>query len=111
MRPILLLGPAEPGGPPMERWLVEFRPMTLDEATGGVSEYSSVIVINDGGTETIARMAAALRLRQQQPLQFVGVLSYLDEAAIDKVMHGGAPDPALRIRLQKEVLTLEYQEV
>jgi len=111
MKPILLLGPAQPGGPPLERWLVEFRPVTLaGAAAADAAGYSSVIVINDGGAHTFRRLLTAFEMREHQEQLGIAVLSYLDE--LDKRLPALINlEPRLRFELKDEVLRLEYQAV
>jgi len=111
VKPILLLGPAAPGGPPQERWLVEFRPLSEgEEAAAEAVDYSSVIVVNDGGAHTLRRLLAAFAMRERRRQLGIGVLWYLDEADkhLPPLISIG---PRLRVELKEEVLQFEYQAV
>jgi len=108
---MLLLGPARPGGPPLERWLVEFRPvMPAEQAAIDGGDYSAVIVINDGGAHALRRLLAAFAMREQQEELRIAVLSYLDETdqrrpALTELQ------PRLKLELKEEAIRLEYQAV
>jgi len=111
MKPILLLGPAQPGGSPLERWLLEFRRVPCEEAAAGeTTRYSSVIVINDGGAYTLRRLLMAFAMRERQEQLDIGMLSYLDEAE-NRPPALIALEPRLSIELKEETLRLEYQAV
>jgi hypothetical protein len=111
MKPILLLGPAHPGGPPLERWLVEFRPVPLAEAAAAdAAGYSSVIVVNDGGAQTFRRLLTAFEMRERQEHLGIAMLSYLDE--LDRRLPTLINlEPRLRFELKGDALRLEYQAV
>ena len=108
MKPMLLLGPARPGGSPLERWLVELRRvMPAEQGAIDSGDYSAVIVINDGGAHALRRLLAAFAMRERQEQLRIAVLSYLDEA-------GSPPaftefEPRLQLELGEEVIKLEYQ--
>ena len=108
---MLMLGPARPGGPPLERWLVEFRRALPDElAAPDSGDYSAVIVINDGGAHALRRLLAALEMRERREELRVAVLSYLDEA--DRRHPALAQlEPRLKLELKEEAIKLEYQAV
>ena len=111
MKPILLLGPADPGGPPLERWLVEFRPLTLAEAAAADAVgYSSVIVVNDGGAHTFRRLLTAFEMRERQHQLGIGVMSYLDDVG-QRLPALISLEPRLRFELKDDALRLEYQAV
>lgn len=111
MKPILLLGPAEPGGPPQERWLVELRRATpADEALAGAAGYSGVIVINDGGVHTFQRLLTALDMRERRRELGIALLSYLDENDVRLPALINLA-PRLKLEVQGEALRLEYQAV
>ena len=108
---MLLLGPARPGGPPLERWLVEFRRALPDEqgAIDG-SDYSAVIVINDGGAYALRRLLVALEMRARQEELRIAVLSYLNEADQRRPVLAEL-EPRLKVELKGEAIKLEYQAV
>ena len=108
---MLLLGPARPGGPPLERWLVEFRLATPAEGAAiDGCDYSAVIVINDGGAHALRRLLAAFAMRERQEELRIAVLSYLDEA---DPRHPALAElePRLKLELKEEAIRLEYQAV
>lgn len=111
MKPMLLLGPAQPGGPPLERWLVEFRrAMPAEQGAIDAGDYSAVIVINDGGAHALRRLLAAFAMRERQEELRIAVLSYLNEAdprhpALTEL------EPCLKLDLKEEAIKLEYQAV
>jgi hypothetical protein len=122
MKPILLLAP--PGaGRTLERRRLDLRRDTRLDAVDE-ADYASVIVLNDGGAETIRRLRLALALREHHKQLPVAVLTYLEPgsagAAADALAAGitaaAAPHvalaelgPELSIELKDEVLSLEYQ--
>ena len=111
MKPMLLLGPARPGGPPLERWLVELRrAMPAEQAAIDAGDYSAVIVINDGGAHALRRLLAAFEMRERQEELRIAVLSYLDEAnqrrpALMEL------DPRFKVEFKEETIRFEYQAV
>lgn len=125
MKPVLLLAPPR-AGQPRERRRPDLRRVArldlrrvarldaIDDA-----DYASVIVVNDGGAETIRRLQLALALRKRQGRLPVAVLTYLEPRADgDATLAGAAAAPRfalaefgsdLFVELKDEVLTLEYQ--
>ncbi len=111
MKPILVLGPEEPGAAALERGQLDlFRVPATAEVVTGAGVYDSVIVINDGGVDTIRRLLLALAMRRHCRELDVGVLTYLDGHALDDSLaplcRAAAP---LRIELGPQGLNLEYQ--
>ena len=119
MKPVLLLAPPRPG-PTRARRRLDLRRVTgLEGIDDG--DYGSVIVVNDGGAETIRRLRLALALREHHRRLPVAVLTYLrprpDGAAGRDALP--APDmpqaalaelgPELSVELKDAVLSLEYQ--
>jgi hypothetical protein len=121
MKPILLLAPARAGSP-QDRRRVDLRRVTRLDAVDD-ADYASVIVLNDGGAETIRRLRLALALRAQHEQLPVAVLTYLeprgDVAVADETLAAAAAaaprlalaelGPELFVELKDEVLSLEYQ--
>ena len=113
MKPILVLGPAEPGAPSLEHGEVDLcRSPPPAEVVAGA--YDSIIVINDGGAGTIRRVQMALDLRGRGGRLSVGVLTYL---AVPLGLDAGDPAlaewlalwPQLKVELKEAMLNLEYQ--
>ncbi len=114
MKRILVLGPEEPGEPSLERGHVDLcRVAPTAHAVGSPGAYQSVIVINDGGADTIRRVQMALDMRGRHRRAAVGVLTYLPAPAL-------GPDPGevaladwlwsqLRIEMKEAMLSVEYQ--
>jgi hypothetical protein len=129
MKPILVLGPEPVGAPPRERHVdVEHRAALTEATAANGTAYSSVIVVNDGGADTVRRLLMALGMRRRRKHLCVGVLTYLDDESVclEGVAHAVADPgsdavrplsllmdfaPGLRIELRGEVLKLEYQTV
>lgn len=129
MKPILVLGPDRPGAASPERRQVDLHRIALTgETVTNAASYSSVIVINDGGADTVRRLLLALRLRHQRQHLCIGLLSYVDESVrpekmfqVHPISGPGSPhppdslpaflnlDPRLKIGLCGEVLSFEYQ--
>lgn len=117
MKPVLLLAPQR-GGQPRERHRLDLRRVARLDAIDD-ADYASVIVVNDGGAETIRRLQVALALRKRQGRLPVAVLTYLEpRPGGDAALAGAAPAPRfalaefgpdLFVELKDEVLTLEYQ--
>jgi len=109
MKPILLLLPEAPALPPCERRQADL----CRVAPAGVvddTDYSAVLVVNDGGADAVRRLALALAMRRRSPALDVGVLTYLDRSALDRppaaLVKGTVP---LRIELREPGLWLEYE--
>jgi hypothetical protein len=123
MKPILLLAPSG-AGPTLGRRRLDLRRVTRLDAVDD-ADYASVIVLNDGGAETIRRLRLALALREHHKQLPVAVLTYLEPrgggaAAVDALAAGvtaaAAPHvalaelgPELSVEFNDEVLSLEYQ--
>lgn len=119
MKPILLLAPPRAGLSQERRRLDLLRVTRLDAVDD--ADYASVIVLNNGGAETIRRLRLALALRERHKQLAVAVLTYLEPRA-DAAVSGetlaaaaAAPralaelGPELFVELKDEVLSLEYQ--
>lgn len=124
MKSILVLVPERRGGPPPRRCRVDLRHAVLAEAAAGAAPCSSVIVVNDGGADTIRRLLAAIDMRQRREDLCIGLLTYIEEVTgADAVTWRGfgPPDlrlpalgelgPRLRVELDGRRLNLEYQAV
>jgi hypothetical protein len=126
MKPILVLGPARDGASPRERRQVDMvHGAAAANDRASEPDYASVIVVNDGGADTVRRLRIALELRRRQKSSLsIGVLWYLDGsvevAGALPGMPGQSPDLApvlgelgmhLRIDLHQEALSVEYQAV
>jgi len=116
MKPILVLGPEEPGSPSQERGRVDFcRIPCSAEFVAGDGMYGSVIVINDGGAGTIHRLQTALAMRGRGGRLPIGVLTYLAAPGLGVDAGDPAPGdwlalwPQFRIDLKGPMLSLEYQ--
>lgn len=118
MKPILLLAPPQ-AGLSQERHRLDLRRITRLDAVDD-ADYASVIVLNDGGAETIRRLRLALALREHHKQLPVAVLTYLEpraDAAVsgEALAAAAAPralaelGPELFVELKDEVLSLEYQ--
>jgi hypothetical protein len=115
VKPILVLGPEEPGAPSLERGQVDLcRVSPPAEVVAGAGVYDSVIVINDGGAGTLRRVRMALDMRGRGGPVSVGVLTYLvvplgldpaDPALADCLEMW----PQLKVELKEAMLSLEYQ--
>jgi hypothetical protein len=117
MKPVLLLAPPRPGLPSHRRF--DLRRVTRVDAVD-TADYASVIVLNDGGADTIKRLQLALALREHHKQLPVAVLTYLEPRAgpVDGLLAGAAVRPGvalaelgpeLFVELKDEVLRLEYQ--
>lgn len=120
MKPVLLLAPPH-AGVPQERQRLDLWRVTRVDAVDD-AEYASVIVLNDGGAETIRRLQLALALREQHKQLPVAVLTYLapppDGAPARDALADLAAAPAavlaalgpeLCVELKGQMLSLEYQ--
>ena len=117
MKPVLLLAAPRAGLRP-ERGRLDLRRVARLDAIDD-ADYDSVIVLNDGGVETIRRLQLALELRAHHKQLQVGVLTYLEPAgdgAGPDVLVGAGPaavlsqlGPELCVELKDQVLSLEYQ--
>lgn len=119
MRPILLLAPPGQGSPPRESGRIEVR-RGADRRVDA-ARYGAVIVVNSGGAGTLGCLRQALGLCRRSGDLDVGVLTYLDPAALAALCGGPAPratgdpgrlgslGPELRVELSENGLTLEYQ--
>ena len=116
MKPILVLGPEEPGAPALERGQLDLcRVAPTAEVVPGAGVYDSIIVINDGRAGTIRRVQMALGMRGRGKQLAVGVLTYLVVPALG-LEAGDAANvdwaalwPQLRIELKEAILSLEFQ--
>lgn len=119
MKPVLLLAPSQVG-PSRERRRLDLRHVARTDAIDA-ADYASVIVLNDGGVDTLRRLQLALALRERHRELPVAVLTYLgrDESrrgAGDLLAGAAGPrralaelGPELFVELKDEVLSLEYQ--
>ena len=118
MKPILLLAPPDADPAPQRRRLDLRRVSRLDAVDH--AEYASVIVVNDGGAQTIRRLQLALSLRAHHKQLPVAVLTYLEPDAATpgagQLAAAAAPGvtlgelgPELFVELKDEMLNLEYQ--
>jgi hypothetical protein len=106
MKPILLLAPARSGEVSAERWRVDVRrEMLADDAAADAQDYAAVIVVNDGGACAVQRLRAACELRNRHGGLRIGVLWYLDEAALDPA----EIEPRLKFELREDGVQIEYQ--
>ena len=116
MKPVLVLGPEEPGAPSLERGQVDVcRVAPMAELVAGEGVYDAVIVINDGTAAAIQRMQMALDLRGRYGRLSIGVLAYLAAPALGVDAGEAALAewlmlwPPLRFELKGDILSLEYQ--
>jgi hypothetical protein len=115
VKPILVLGPEEPGAPSLVRGHVDLcRVPPPAEVVAGAGVYESVIVINDGGAGTIRRVQMALDMRGRGGPVSVGVLTYLVvplglDPADPALAEWPSLWPQLKVELKEAMLSLEYQ--
>jgi hypothetical protein len=113
MKPVLLLVP-DRDAPLRLRRDVELCPAGAICADTG---YSSVIVVNDGGSGTVQRLREALALRERRRDLRVGVLTWLEAQPGGAAIAPGMPlsvflgelGPELKVELKNQVLSVEYQ--
>lgn len=120
MKPVLVLGPPHAGAPSLERRQVDVcRAGRLEQPVVAEDAYSAVIVLNDGSAQAVRRMLLALAMRRSRPSLSVGVLTWLQGGTVNVdlgTLHGAPAawvdtGERLRIELQGETLSLEYQAV
>lgn len=114
MKRILVLGPEERGKPSLERGHVDLcRLPPRVEFVSGAGAYDSVIVINDGGADTIRRVQLALDMCGRRRPLAIGVLTYLAAPALGRDPGDAALadwlGSQLRIEMKEAMLSLEYQ--
>jgi hypothetical protein len=108
MKPILVLGPARPGGGAVERWRIELHEVGPAESADA-ADYAAVVVVNDGGCGAAQRLLAACQMRDRQRGLRIGVLSYVGERGRPSPI---GPEPRLSLELSpEEGARLEYQAV
>lgn len=117
MKSILVLAPERPGVPQRERSRIDLqRTFPGHAALPRDACYSSVIVVNDGGVDTVRRLRLAIGLRERQRQLCIGVLTYLVQSP--RAAGNGEPlpqllqiQPGLQVQLDEHLLRLEYQAV